>query len=98
MAFISKNYTFALYEYNKSVMTAEIDSKYYSFALANCSLVLYYLEDACLSNIPHALVTKNDPNELMYKLYEREVKCLQKIGKIPKTTQKSVVSILSFNN
>ncbi|CAI6352682.1 unnamed protein product [Macrosiphum euphorbiae] len=73
----------ALFEYNKSVMTAKIDTEYYALALANRSAALYHLEeyDACIQDI-HRALTHNYPIELSYKLYEREVKCLKYMGKI----------------
>lgn len=73
----------ALSEYNKSLMTAKINSEDYAFALANRSAALYYLGeyDACIQDIHRALANKY-PTELSYKLYEREVKCLKQMGKI----------------
>ncbi|XP_025204089.1 SET and MYND domain-containing protein 4-like isoform X2 [Melanaphis sacchari] len=80
--FQNKDYISAFCEYNKCVMTAKIDSKDFVFALANRSAALYYLEEyeACIHDI-HQALAKNYPIELAYKLYEREVKCLQLMGK-----------------
>ncbi|XP_026809754.1 SET and MYND domain-containing protein 4-like [Rhopalosiphum maidis] len=80
--FQNRDYTSALYEYNKSVMTAKIDSQDYVLALANRSAALYYLEEyeACIHDI-HQALAKKYPTELAYKLYEREVKCLEHMGK-----------------
>lgn len=93
--FQNKNYVSALCDYNKSVMIAKNDSQDYALALANRSAALYYLEeyDACICDIHHALVAKY-PNELTYKLYEREVKCLEKMGKLSQAKLKFKVSIL----
>ncbi|VVC37245.1 Zinc finger, MYND-type,Tetratricopeptide-like helical domain,SET domain [Cinara cedri] len=87
--FQNKNYASALSEYNKSVMIAKNDSQDYALALANRSAALYYLEEynACICDIHHALSAKY-PNELTYKLYERELKCLEKMGKISEANLK----------
>lgn len=91
--FQKKNYASALCEYNKSVMTAKIDSKDYALALANRSATLYYLEeyDACIYDIHRALANKY-PIELAYKLYEREMKCLTHMGKLSQAKFKFKVS------
>lgn len=95
--FQNKNYVSALCEYNKSVMIAKINSQDYALALANRSAALYYLEeyDACICDIHHALATKY-PSELAYKLYEREVKCLERMGKILEAKLKFKVCIFSL--
>jgi len=64
-------------------MTADLGSQEYALALANRSAALYYLEeyDACITNIHYALAA-NYPKELVYKLYDREIKCLVKMRKI----------------
>lgn len=91
--FKEKDYVTALCKYNKSVMTAKINSQDYAFALANRSAALYYLEEyeACISDIRHSLAAKY-PNELAYKLYEREIKCLEKMGNISEAKLKFKVS------
>jgi len=93
--FQNAEFNSALYEYNKSVMTAKIDTKDYALALANRSAALYHLEeyDACIQDIHRALTNKY-PIELSYKLYEREVKCLKYLGKISQAKLKFKVSIL----
>lgn len=80
--FQNRDYISAFCEYNKSVMTAKIDSKDYVLAVANRSAALYYLEEYedCIHDI-HQALDKKYPTELAYKLYEREVKCLKLIGK-----------------
>ncbi|KAL4149295.1 hypothetical protein QTP88_003274 [Uroleucon formosanum] len=87
--FQNAEFNSALYGYNKSVMTAKIDTKDYALALANRSAALYHLEEynACIQDIHRALTNKY-PIELSYKLYEREVKCLKYMGKIPQAKLK----------
>lgn len=93
--FKNKSYVSALYEYNKSVMTAKIDSPDYALALANRSAALYYLEeyDDCIRDIHRALAAKY-PEELTYKLFEREGNCLKKMGKMLEAKSKFEASIL----
>jgi len=81
--FQNKNFVIALCEYNKSVMTAKIGTQDYALALGNRSAALYHLKEYndCMSDIRRALVSKY-PKELIYKLYEREIRCLIKIGKV----------------
>lgn len=85
----------ALCEYNKSVMTAKIDSQEYALALANRSAALYHLEeyDDCIRDVHHALAAQY-PNEIAYKLYDREIKCLQKMGKISLAELKFDVGVI----
>jgi len=92
--FQNGEYNSAFYEYNKSVMTAKINSEDYALALANRSAALYHLKeyDACIQDINRALANKY-PTELSYKLYEREVKCLKHIGNITQAKLKFKVSI-----
>lgn len=93
--FQNKNYVDSLWEYNASVRIAKNDSQDYALALANRSAALYHLEeyDDCINDIHRALVSKY-PNELAYKLYEREIKCLVKIKMISLATVKFKVSTL----
>lgn len=81
--FQNKIYDKAYLKYNQSVMTADSGSQEYALALANRSAALYYLEeyDACISNI-HCALAANYPKELVYKLYDREIKCLVNMRKI----------------
>lgn len=92
--FKNKDYVSAFCEYNKSVMTAKIDSQDYALALANRSAALFYLEeyDNCICDIQRALASKY-PKELTYKLYEREVKCLIKMNKTSQAKLKLEVSL-----
>jgi len=92
--FQNGDFNSALYEYNKSLMTAKINSEDYVLALGNRSAALYYLKeyDACIQDIHRALANKY-PTELSYKLYEREVKCLKQMGKISQAELKLKVSI-----
>lgn len=92
--FQNKNYVGALVDYNMSVMTANIGSQEYALALANRSAALFYLEeyDSCISDIHRAIVSQY-PDDLAYKLYHREVKCLVKMGKISKAKSKFRASI-----
>lgn len=91
--FKKKDYVTALCKYNKSVMTAKINSQDYAFALANRSAALYYLEEykACISDIHRSLAAKY-PNELAYKLYEREINCLERMGNLSEAEFKYKVS------
>lgn len=92
--FENRLYAKALLEYNLSVMNASVGSVDYALALANRSAALYHLEeyDACITDIHLALATKY-PNEKYYKLYEREVKCLGKLGRITQAKFKFKVDI-----
>lgn len=94
--FQNKDYVSALCEYNKSVMTAKIDGQDYALALANRSAALYHLEeyDDCVRDVRRALAA-NYPNEMAYKLYDREIKCLQKMGKISQAKLKFDVRIIN---
>lgn len=93
--FQNKNYVDSLWEYYTSVRVAKNGSRDYALALANRSAALYHLEeyDDCISDIHRALASKY-PNELAYKLYEREIKCLVKIKKISDATAKFKASTL----
>lgn len=93
--FQNKDYVSALSEYNKSVMTAKIGSQDYALALANRSDALYHLEEYndCICDIHRALAA-NYPSENAYKLYDREIKCLNKMGKISQAKLKHDVSVM----
>lgn len=95
--FQKKAYNKAYLAYNRSVMIAVIGTKDYALALGNRSAALYYLEeyDACISSIHYALAA-DYPNELEYKLYDREIKCLIKMRKIPLVKLKLEASIFKF--
>lgn len=92
--FQKKDYVGALVDYNKSVMTAKINSQEYALALANRSTALFYLEeyDSCITDIHRALASRY-PDDLAHKLYHREVKCLMKMGKISQAKSKCKASI-----
>lgn len=96
--FRNKDYISAFCEYNKSVITAKIDSEDYVLAVANRSAALYYLEEYedCIHDI-HQALAKRYPTELAYKLYEREVKCLKLIGKTSQAKLKFKASIPDNN-
>lgn len=81
--FKEKRYADALRDYRKSLVCSVYDSEDYAFGFANRSAALYQLEEyeACIVDVHHALASKY-PDELAYKLYEREVKCLGKLGRI----------------
>lgn len=95
--FQNKLYSDALLEYNFSVMNAVVGSEDYALALANRSAAFYHLEkyDASICDIHLALATKY-PKEKAYKLYEREVKCLGKLGRISQAKFKFKVSTLLY--
>lgn len=97
--FQNKKYVDSLWEYNASVRTAKNNSRDYALALANRSAALYHLEeyDDCINDIHRALASKY-PNELAYKLYEREIKCLVKIKNISHATAKFKASTLFVHN
>ncbi|KAJ1521221.1 hypothetical protein ONE63_002907 [Megalurothrips usitatus] len=80
-AFQKKKDLVALQLYNRSLAAAPLNSKEYSLAIGNRSAVNWSLGfiDACLSDIDQALQS-GYPNELKYKLIERQVKCYIKLG------------------
>lgn len=96
--FQNKDYVAALCEYNKSVMAAKTDGQDYALALANRSAALYHLEeyDDCVRDVRRALAA-NYPNEMAYKLYDREIKCLQKMGKISQAKSKFDVRMINVH-
>jgi len=93
--FNSENFIKALQGYNSSVMVAVVGNIDYALAVANRSAALYNLQkySACLDDIHYALTNKY-PSQLAYKLYEREIKCLVKIGKTSQAKFKFKVSII----
>lgn len=95
MKFQNKDYVSALCEYNKSVMIAKVDGQDYALALANRSAALYHLEeyDNSVRDIRRALASKY-PSEIAYKLYDREIKCLQKMGKVSQAKLKFDVRVI----
>jgi len=93
--FKKKFYENAFYNYNSSIMMAEIGSPEYAFAVANRSVALFYMKeyDACIRDIHYAILN-GYPSQLAYKLYQRELRCLAKMGKISEARSKLEVRII----
>jgi tetratricopeptide (TPR) repeat protein len=66
-----------------------------ALALANRSAVLFTMSnhEACLSDIKQAM-KYNYPNKLLYKLYERQGKCFQALGRIKSAMESLHVSMI----
>lgn len=73
----------ALKVYSRSILSAPFDSngRELSLAFANSSAVLFHLKDysQCLQGIQPAL-SHNYPEELRYKLFDRQGKCFIELG------------------
>jgi tetratricopeptide (TPR) repeat protein len=69
-----------------------------ALALANRSAVLFSMSnyEACLSDIKQA-VKYSYPNKLLYKLFERQGKCLQALGRITSAIESLHVSTIVLN-
>ncbi|KAJ9579142.1 hypothetical protein L9F63_024750 [Diploptera punctata] len=90
--FMRKNDTEALLLYTKSIATAPFpinvplnnghEAEALSIAFANRSAVLFSLGkyELCLQDISQA-IKNNYPKKLLYKLYERQGKCMQYLGR-----------------
>ncbi|KAK3911325.1 Annexin B9 [Frankliniella fusca] len=72
----------AMQYYNRSLAAAPLNSKEYSLAIGNRSAVNWALGfyEACLCDIKQAFQT-GYPEELRYKLLERQVKCCLNLGR-----------------
>jgi len=94
---MKKSYENAFFSYNSSIMMAEIGSTEYALAVANRSAVLYHKEeyDACIRDINHAM-SNGYPSEQAFNLHERELKCLEKLGRLPEARLKLEVRIIMF--
>lgn len=90
----NEQYGFALAQYNESLTTAKPYGHDYVLALAYRSAALFHLGeyDACVRNIRLAYES-GVPDDIVYELYDRETRCLLKLGKISEAKAKFQVSI-----